>query len=362
MQMTPRNSMSGWYFSDEDLATAASGSILLNASMDLSNPCNLNCAYCFIEEKVSKRKLRFPDEMTQAETFAVIDDFAQAGAMTVNLVGAGEPTVDPLFDEVIERIAALGMTPVVFTNGIRLAESVELVQFLYRRGATVVLKFNSGNAELQDLVAGRAGYTRYRDEALQHLLNAGFASHEPTRLAFDIIALAGNYDEIPDIYSRCRAQNIYPILTDYIPTGRTDSGTFVGRAAIEHLSAGKQRRVEAALAPLSNAPALELYTRLRDADRAYGIEHTATPAYYCGGACTQLLGLYVDIHGVIWPCVARLTATPTGLQHTPLGNIRSGDTPSDLWKNSPYMNSLRRSYDGSCPYKRSFVETEQYET
>lgn len=353
--MTSRNSMSGWHFSDENLAIAASGSILLNASMDLSNPCNLNCAYCFIEEKASKRKLRFPDEMTQAETFAVIDDFAQAGAMTVNIVGAGEPTIDPLFDEVIDRIATRGMTPVVFTNGIRLAESVELVQFLYRRGATVVLKFNSGNAELQDLIAGRAGYTRYRDEAMQHLLNAGFASHEPTRLAFDIIALAGNYDEIPVIYSRCRAQNIYPILTDYIPTGRTDSGTFVGRAAIEHLSGKEQRRVEAALAPLTNAAALDLYKRLRASDEASGIDHAATPAYYCGGTCTQLLGLYVDIHGAIWPCVARLSATPTGLRHAPLGNIRDGAKPSDVWKHSDYMKALRHGYDGSCPYKRSLV-------
>jgi 2-iminoacetate synthase ThiH len=59
---------------------------MLNPSIDLSNPCNLNCPCCFIEEKSSAREVRKPNELSVRETLQVVDDLASAGAETVNIV------------------------------------------------------------------------------------------------------------------------------------------------------------------------------------------------------------------------------------------------------------------------------------
>ena len=81
---------------------------MLNVSIDLSNPCNLNCPYCYIEEKSSSRKIRRSDEIPIELTLSAISKFADAGARTVNIVGAGEPTVDVDFERVVRRIGRGG--------------------------------------------------------------------------------------------------------------------------------------------------------------------------------------------------------------------------------------------------------------
>src|SRR5436853_561096 len=88
----PQPALAGWTFSRQVIADARRAVLMPNPSIDLSNPCNLNCPYCFIEEKSSARKLRRPQELSLSETHAIVDDFIAAGALTVNIVGAGEPT------------------------------------------------------------------------------------------------------------------------------------------------------------------------------------------------------------------------------------------------------------------------------
>ena len=47
---------------------------MLNPMLDLSNPCNLNCPYCYIEDKNSPRKKRKPNELTLGETKKIIEE------------------------------------------------------------------------------------------------------------------------------------------------------------------------------------------------------------------------------------------------------------------------------------------------
>ena len=347
-----QNTMAGWRFAPADIADAKQGRRMLNVSLDLSNPCNLNCPYCYIEEKNSSRKVRLPGELTVNETRSVLEQFAGAGAKTVNLVGAGEPTIDPVFRTVVSMIVDFGMIPVVFTNGLRLANDVEMVDFLDRSGATVVLKYNAVDHHTQDLLAGRPGYTDSRNAALECLLEFQFQQATPTRLAFDIIAVRGNLEQIPGIHRYCRQQNILPILGDLIPTGRTENGRFVGHASLSRLSESDRREVTQLLQPLHADERADLYSQLKTIDESeYGIRHAATPAYYSGFGCTQLLGLYVDIRGNVWPCVARTRRVGGAWLAEPLGNIRRGADLLDLWKHSSYMAELRAGFSGGCPYK-----------
>lgn len=353
-----QDTISGWHYSEADLLGALRGDLLLNPSIDLSNACNLNCGYCFIEEKNSSRKVRLPSELTIDETIAVIDDFANAGARTVNLVGAGEPTTDPNFDQIVIAIAGRGLTPVVFTNGIRLAHDPKAVDLLHDSKATVVLKYNAADHSIQDLVAGRAGYAVQRDHALECLVARGFTKANPTRLGLDIIAFEGIFHELPAIHRWCRARNIYPLIADFIPTGRTEGGHFVGIASAQHLPPTSQEELLRILRPLNEEKRRWLISELAAIDaREFGIGRIGGQAYYGGGACTQSLGLYVDIQGNIWPCVARTRNMSGVLKPGFLGNIRQGDTASNVWRNHPYLEHVRSTFNGSCPYKASLNGT-----
>ncbi|MGD1091461.1 MAG: radical SAM protein [Bryobacteraceae bacterium] len=351
----PRNSIVGWWFTASEIAEALSNGHMLNPSLDLSNPCNLNCPYCYIEEKDSTRKVRKPHELSHEETLAVIKDLQACGAKTINIVGAGEPTIDPHFKEVIEFIAQAGMKTVLFTNGIQLAHEPWLVGFLYRHNVSVVLKYNSDSEEIQDLVAGRSGYTKRRDQALEKLQAAGFAAHEPTRLGIDMIVFKGNVAEIPKIHERCRRENIFPIAAEYIPTGRTEAGQFRGERALLGLSEEQKNRVTRLLQPISAAERVELCAKLSEIDRAFGIERAHACAYFGGAICTQIIGLYIDIEGNIWPCVARKKWLGDTLSDGRLGNVRENDKPSVIWKNDPYMKLIRQNFTGGCPYKAPLV-------
>lgn len=345
-----RSRMRGWDFDTATLQKALRGEIIPNPSIDLGNPCNLNCPYCFVEEKLSRRKVRRPHELSIEETRAVIEDFHAAGAATVNIVGAGEPTIDSHFEELITLIGSLGMVPVVFTNGIRIARETALARFLYCHDATVVLKFNSRDPVLQDLVAGRPGYTSLRDQALEVLLDTGFASYTPTRLSVDTLAFRGNLAELPSIYRWCLERNIHPLVSEYIPTGRTEGGRFVGEASLPPNPAARRAASEA-LEPLTQTDRVWLSAQMGGIHRELGLDTGGPCAYHGGEVCTQLLGVYVDISGNIWPCVARTALQDGALVPGRLGNIRDGDHPSKVWRSHVYMAALRARFDGSCPYK-----------
>jgi len=333
---------------------------MLNPSLDLSNPCNLNCPYCFIEEKNSSRKTRKPNELSCAELIAVVEDFARAGAKTVNIVGAGEPTIDPAFQQIVSTIHMAGMIPVVFTNGIQIANDHTLATFLYASNATVVLKYNALDHHIQDLVAGRKGYPEKRNRALEALLDHGFNAHSPTRLALDVMAFKGNLADIPEIHRKCRRANLFPIIGDFIPTGRTESGHFVGFASVTTLEDSERTLVAQCLDPLSPTERADLFsTLLRIDENEFEITRSLpeSAAYYGGGSCTQILGVYVDIQGNIWPCVARSQVEKIASVSTPLANWRKGPLPSELWKTHPYLAWIRSSYSGGCPYKPALACT-----
>lgn len=345
------NSIVGWFFLKSEVDKAIADDLMMNPSIDLANPCNLNCAYCYIEEKESARKIRKPSELDYSEIIWTIDDLHSCGAKTINLVGAGEPTIDPRFESVVQHIFDLGMVTVLFTNGIRLYHEPSIVKFLYERNVSVVLKYNAISEETQDLVAGQRGYTRKRDKALERLIDAGFARTKPTRLGLDVIAFKGNVEEIPEIHRMCRAQNLYPIIGEYIPTGRTERGLFQGYNALNGFSEAERKHAADLMLPIDSHDRLILLRSTEAIDKRLGIDWPDHIAYFGGSVCTQVLGLYVDIQGDIWPCVAKQKKTESGYVSGWLGNIRRGDRPSEIWKGNSYLKQIRGEFSGSCPFK-----------
>lgn len=346
-----RNSFRGWYRTPEEIREAIETKRMINPMLDLTNACNLNCPYCYIEEKNSMRKKRRVNELSIGETIAVIDTFHSLGAKTIDLVGAGEPTIDPHFTEIVRHIHRLGMTISLFTNGIKISKESGFVDFLFNHDVTVILKLNSFNSEVQDIVAGKKGYAKDMHYALDLLVEQGFNLPSPTRLSVNTIAFQGNLKELPEIHRFCRDRNIYPMTGDFIPTGRTEAGQFVAPTALLGMSKEERVLAEKLLQPLTQSERVWLRNQLQGIDREFGIEHAGCPSYYGGGICTQQIGLYVDIEGNIWPCVARGIMHKGVMQNGLLGNVRNGDSIETIWNTHPYLKKIRSNFNGSCPYK-----------
>lgn len=323
-----------WTFTAAEVASATRGERCLNPSMDLSNACSLNCVYCFVERDDSTKKTRRTSELDVEELIQVVDSFHSLGARTVNLVGAGEPTEDPRLTTIVQRIHDLGMRTMLFTHGARIARDIRLSKWLFERSVTVALKMNSRIDSVQNRLVRSDGYAAKRDQALKILIDSGFSSEFPTRLAFDCIVSKESMTEVIDIYQWCRESNIHPIMAGIIPTGRT---------ADDQPGCG-------GMTALSSIERFVLNRALTEIDKSHGILARSGCAYFGGDGCTQILGMYVDIQGAIWPCVAR--RTPEG-STAPLGSVRPAVGVSLLraWQSDPTLRGLRENYTGRCPYK-----------
>ena len=353
--MDDRNTIKGWDFGEEAIAKSVDEKIMLNPSLDLTNACNLNCPYCYIEEKGSKRKNRRENELSIEETCKVIKEFKKLGAETVNIVGAGEPTIDPYFKEVVNCIHDNEMTSVLFTNGIAFESHNDLIEFCYMKDVSVVLKYNSQSELIQDLVCGRMGYSKKRDRALLSLVDVGFNDMVPTRLGLNTMVFKGNIEEIPALHKWCRDNNIYPMAGEYIPSGRTEDGNFIGYESLKDFGSEEGMEISSLLMPISGQERDLLLKTICEIDKSLEIKRSEVFAYYGGGVCTQTLGVYVDIQGDIWPCVAKMWKKDSQWIKVPLGNIREGSNISDIWTLNNFINEVRDNFDGCCIYKKGLV-------
>lgn len=353
--MDERNTIKGWDFDEGVIARAVGDKIMLNPSLDLTNACNLNCPYCYKEEKESKGKSRRANELSIEETCKVIKEFKKLGAETVNIVGAGEPTMDPYFKDVINCIYENEMTSMLFTNGIAFESHDELIDFCYMRDVSVVLKYNSQSELIQDLVCGRKGYSKKRDKALLNLMDAGFNEILPTRLGLNTMVFKGNIEEIPALHKWCRDSNMYPMAGEYIPSGRTAGGDFIGYESLTDFGREEGMEISSLLMPISTRERSLLLNTIYEIDKSLEIERSDGFAYYGGGACTQTLGVYVDIQGDIWPCVAKMWKKGSQWIKAPFGNIREGGNISDIWDSNRFLSEVRDNFDGCCIYKKNLL-------
>lgn len=193
-------------------------------TMDCALPghCLNNCIYCGFAY-VNKR-----GKLSQREILRVFKEFADLGGKSIKILGEGEPLLskDMLF--LLAKIHSLGMTPVLFTCGDvlgseKLAQKIhnrscdEIVQELYERGATVMLKYEKPN---EDDIVQRKGYSSLRDSALERLLSFGFNKYYPSRLGFSIVLTNRNYNNVISVFSFAIDNNIYPLVCPLMPIGK----------------------------------------------------------------------------------------------------------------------------------------------
>ena len=322
--------MAGWNFSGDEIREAISGHSLLNPAVQLgTNACPWRCRFCFTEDpsNADGKKRRLATEMTLKQKLLLIRDLAALGCRSINFVGAGEPTIDPDFWTLIDAIRDADMVPIVYTEGSLRLQQPAFTQRLHATGATVVLKVNSlWNHEYQDsVVRGDAArtrrpqtssYTAGRNRALEVLLSAGFANETPTRLAFDTIITRHNVHEIEELHRFTRKQNIFMLLVNYLPSGRS---------------------TELQADALSREEQIDLFSRLAKIDREeFRIARSVAFPYGGGVPCSiRGLGLYIKVNGEVFDCPG---------ESIRLGDLREDDIAT-IWRRA---REITTSFNGTC--------------
>ena len=325
--------MRGWGFSREELADAINSGRMLNLTFEgMGNYCPWNCDYCYTERDsgLDARKRRLVTELPLARRLEIIREAADLGVRSMNFIGAGEPTLDPNFWDLVECVAGAGMVPIVFSEAsFRLTNRV-FAQRLYDIGATVVIKVNSlWNADYQNaLVAGnqaiRSEYFDRRNQAIELCLETGFANETPTRLGFDTIITKDNYAEIPHLHHYARDHNIFVVLKNFLHTGRA-----------------KELRSDA----VKYTDQVKLWEHLAEIDEHhFGIKHASCFPFGGGTPCNLCsTGVHMSIKGEVFRCDG---------EETPLGDLRT-ESLATIWHR---VRGTDQNIEGLCPPReRAFL-------
>jgi MoaA/NifB/PqqE/SkfB family radical SAM enzyme len=328
--------MRGWNFSSSEIYDALKGDRILNPAVEFgTNACPWNCSFCFTEDPANPdgRKRRLASELSLDRRLRLIDELADLGCRSINFIGAGEPTIEPHFWELLAKMRQRDITPIIYTEAALRLRDPNFVARLFDCGATVVVKVNSltNSGYQNEVVRGRSwktalptfDYTSARNRAIELLLEAGFASEVPTRLAFDTIITTRNENEIESLHRFGRINNIFLLLVNYLPSGRSSE-------------------IQEDALPFARQQAL--FAKLAQIDRdEFDICHRNTYPYGGGVPCTiRGLGLYIKITGEVFDC-------PGESIH--FGSLNDTSL-EDIWVNS--AQPIRRQFDGTCLPRRLF--------
>jgi len=329
------NAIRGWAFSENRVKWAVAHRKMLMLDFEFGENCSLRCGYCFRRKDVRDRGLKALD-VTQTKN--IIDQAIKLGVKSVHIVGKGEPLENEDSIEVIEHIHQKGAIPLVFTAGHIFGDDSkarkyhgcdgrQLAERLYELETSVIVKIHSLKQDVSDRIVGVSGkypYTKFRDIGIDRLISTGFTKSggkwlSPTRLGADILVLRQNYDEILDIYSMCRDENIYPLVVTFIPCGLT-SRIF------------QRKRFD-----VSPQQKIELWKQIYKYNHEQGIKFEGVSAYAGGHQCLQLrYALYINVRGLVWSC-------PGEPDQFHLGSLVGSDsaTLEEIWANAPRnMNYL----------------------
>lgn len=311
----------GLDLTNKNLQEALSKNKMLLIDMETSNICNLNCPYCFRDIYGTKGRLK--NELTIKERLELIKQAKELGCETIKITGAGEPTIDDYFFDMVEYVNKLGMWVITFTNGFIIDK--EMAERLYKMNISLIVKCNSLKPEIEDRLVGRKGYAERRNQAVKYLVDAGFNKIKPTRLGFDAVITNFNKQEIIDNLRYCRKNNIFPLFRPMMPIG--------GAINVKGWEISKQETIA-------------IYEKARDVDKEFGLSYNLVLPYIGGVWCRQLhYALYVNILGEVYAC--------TGSRKL-LGNIREKSL-KEIW-NSKEVRKIRKTPYDSCPLRENYWE------
>jgi len=197
-------------FSREEIVEAVKNNKLLSMEIEFSLRCNFHCPYCYVPQDSS-----FENELTKKEIQDVILQAKKMGAKKIIILG-GEPMLYPHILEIIEFMKKQDLAIEMFSNGSLI--TADLAKYLFTHKVNIVLKMNTFNERIQDMLAGKKGAFKMIQEAFTNLKEAGYPSEE-SFLAVSTIICSQNIDELTNMWLWLRDRDIIPYFEMITPQG-----------------------------------------------------------------------------------------------------------------------------------------------
>ncbi|MCA8920721.1 MAG: radical SAM protein [Planctomycetes bacterium] len=138
----------------DELLEGAPDQAPLSINLDLTTACNYRCDHC-VDMDILNKNIRYDDD----KLFEGLKVMAERGLKSVIVIGGGEPTLYPRFNEAIELMKGLGLKVGIVTNGSRMDKILE-VAHLFEPEDWVRLSLDSGSDEVfQAMHKPRKGVT-----------------------------------------------------------------------------------------------------------------------------------------------------------------------------------------------------------
>jgi len=301
----------GAEFSKKDIQKTAGSKRLLSMEIEFNRNCNFNCIYCYVQDDSHDRK-----ELSGEEARDVIIQARELGARKLIVLG-GEPMLYPHIMEMVGFVREQGMEIELFTNGANISEAV--AKKLCDNGVVVVLKMNTMDEKLQDLLSGRKGAYKNIHNAFENLRKAGYP--EKTQMGVSTIICRQNFDELIDMWVWLRDQKINPYFEMITPQGNAREN---GLLEVESLEVK------------------ELFERISKIDsEKYGYNWKPQPPLVGGQCLRHQFSCAVNAFGDVLPCIGVTI---------PVGNIREARL-ANILKDSEVIEGLRnykKTIKGPC--------------
>lgn len=113
----------------------------LSINLDVTTACNYRCDHC-VDFDILNKNIRYEHEKLKDS----LSQLAARGLKSVIIIGGGEPTLYPGFEDVVRHLKALGVNIGVVTNGSRLDKILEVADVL-EKDDWVRLSLDSGSNE-----------------------------------------------------------------------------------------------------------------------------------------------------------------------------------------------------------------------
>ncbi len=113
----------------------------ISINLDLTTACNYRCDHC-VDMDILNTGIRYDHE----KLVDSLDEMARRGLRSVILIGGGEPTIYPRFEEIVRHLKSLDIKIGVVTNG-SLPKKIRAVADVLGPGDWVRLSLDSGSNE-----------------------------------------------------------------------------------------------------------------------------------------------------------------------------------------------------------------------
>jgi len=346
------NDIKGWGFSESVIKSNAGK--LLTLDIDFGSRCSLNCPICFRKNNSVDNYYR---ELPFDKLVEIVTEAKKLGLRSVKFLGAGEPLENSKILDFLRILKDLDIIPVIFSKtgiigddqtisnlfseyGIR--TSLQLAKELYDCGCSVIIGFNSFDDDIQSQMVGNGhDFIGKRNRSVELLVDAGFNSSNPTRLALGVNPIIKlNYNEAFEIYKWARLRNIYAIITPTMVSGR----------AKDKIWESNTPTPDELIKLYTDIYRFNIETKLMTLEQ---IRREGISAYAGGHPCNQVAaGLYITLNGVVLSCPGNESLTEGNIWESPL---------KEIWANSD--NYIRRgAFNCHCIAKDGkSIPTELYD-